>query len=175
MSLPIESTTTKNCNCCDCNNQNTQRKVTKKTASDIHTQARQLQTPQPVVVQQQPCGSTLGSGIGGFIGGIFGAIGGAISGLGNSAAQLVGAMNSGGMNIGQLYLMNKMMKNNNHCCGSHYSSPLIVNTYRSYPLVRSFGKPMPSSFCWRPNNIAFDGPGLFKSSHQFKPFGRNIC
>ncbi len=172
--LPVESTTVRGC---DCNQTAAKpKKETTKNTVDVFTQAQQV---QPVATQvmpptQQTCGSGFLSGLGNLFGGILGGLSGFCATAGTGGAQLLSAMNSGGINIGQLYLMNKMMKNNNNCCHSHCSSsrPVFINNYRSYTLARNFCHPMPKSFCWRPNNIAWDGPGLFKPC---KPFGRNIC
>lgn len=175
--LPVENSTVRSCDC-KRNPVKVKKEEPKKT-KDVFTQAQQAQPViiQTTVPQQQTCGSGFLSGLGKFFGGLFGGLSGLCSFAVAGGAQLLGAMNSGGMNIGQLYLMNKMMKNNNNCCHSHCGSsrPVIINNYRSYPLVRSFCHPMPKSFCWRPNNIAWDGPGLFKPCKPFKPFGRNIC
>lgn len=167
-------------NGCDCKTQSTKKtEVTKKektkNTADVYTQARQLQKSsevQTVSVQQ----TNTCSG-GGLLGGLFGALAGIASFAFNGAASLVSAANSGGTKLGDLWLASKLMKNNNHCCGGHYSSrPVIVNNYVRPPLVSHFVRPMPHSFCWKPNNIAFDGPGIFRNIKGCpRPFGRNVC
>lgn len=166
--MALESCNANGCSCCKQAQKPAKpaKQKAKPKTINVHEEAKQA------VVVQQPQPQIRSCGFGDFFGGIFAGLGQLCMG----GAQLLGAMNQGGFNLGQMYLMNKMMKNNNHCCG-HSSRPVIVNTYRSYPLVRNFCRPMPRSFCWRPNNICYDGPPtpINRPKPCFKPFGRNIC
>lgn len=173
MSLPGTSGIGNSCNCTTQTTTTPTKAVEKKKPINIYTQAQQMQPPQQVAVTQQPCGASLGSGFKSLMGGIFNAF----SGLAHGAAALSASANVGGMGLGELWLMSKMYKNNN-CCHSYCggSRPIVINTFRGYPLARRFLRPMPSRFSFRP---AFCGPRPRPHFNRFnichKPFGRNIC
>lgn len=158
---------------CDC---------TQRTTSTVNTQLQTQTATQPE--QTTNSGSVFQAGVTpyGYGGGFMNNLLGSIFSIAEGAA---GVLAQNAPMICQMYMMDKYMNNNNNCCHSYTSCapqrPIVVRSYRNYPMVRHFSRPMHGSFCWRPRTFTFSNPNLYRPSsfggNCFKPrpFGKNIC
>lgn len=133
------------------------QKVIQPTAS-IYMDTYQCQT------SSNSCGL-----VGGILSGIFGA---GIWAL-NSSARLINAANSGGMGLGDLWLMSKI--SNNDDCNSYCnnSRPIVINSYPRPALCRGFSR-LPSRFTCRPRPHNFSTFNLTPSG-RFQPVKLKSC
>ena len=113
-------------------------------------------------------GAAISSGNTSLIGNILGGTAGIATFILNSGASLISAMNSGGIGLGDMYLMSKLSKNNSCHSNCGNSRPIIINSYSGrYAICNRFKRHMPHRFTCRPRPkvLTFS----LTTSNRFKP------